>query len=899
MYLTFKAENNEKGIYAALWNKATYYYNQSKMDSVSQTLHEALRLAENSMDNKKIVDCYIRLASVETKLGHFEASKELTFKAFEVAKKENHWENLYKIYNKLGNDFFYENKMEQALMYYLKVDSIFHAKDKQETALASALSNIGNIYMGLKNYDKAETYFNRSSSVFKSLGHVEGENHIMVKLGQLLWNSGQYRASINKLGAPLQYYKTAGNLNELTIITNWIGAGYLKLKEYGEAKHYFEASLDYALEAGDQFWEANGLVNLAEISRLEKQPDISIPYLQKAWEIYENMNITYNSPQILKLLSQSYEQKKDFKTALSFARQYQQLTDSLTILENSKSLQEIEAKYQTEKKEQEIALLKAENAVKETQKLVYIGLVAFLLIAFAVIYWIYSNKLKTAKKIKELNDLKSRFFANISHEFRTPLTLIKSPVQNLRIHVDASQKAQLDMIENNSNRMLELVDQLLELSKIDSGSLQLILKQGNLSSFLESLVSPFEYQSKEVQKPLVVHIEKTTSPLFYDKDVIEKIVSNLLSNALKYGDTNESIHFESKILEAHLQLIISNKSSDLTPNDVSKLFERFYQSNTNNDGAGIGLALVKELVQLYEGKIDTNLNSNQLTFTVTLPLRSNLKHAVVTTTPREFDHLPIETGENTQDLPILLVVDDHPEIRTIIASIFEVEFKVIFATNGKEALVMAQREIPDCIVSDIMMPEMDGFEFSKQLKNNELTSFIPIVLLTAKTSAGTHLEALQSTADAFLTKPFSHDVLKATVKQQIQERKKLQAHYSQELILKPTGILINSVDERFINRLQEVFQEEFANPDFNTELFASKMAISRMQLHRKLKSLFGVSATEFVRNERLKTAADLMKNKKLSISEIAYGVGFNDLFYFSKCFKELYKVAPSEYQKSL
>ncbi len=483
MYLTFKAENNEKGIYAALWNKATYYYNQSKMDSVSQTLHEALRLAENSMDNKKIVDCYIRLASVETKLGHFEASKELTFKAFEVAKKENHWENLYKIYNKLGNDFFYENKMEQALMYYLKVDSIFHAKDKQETALASALSNIGNIYMGLKNYDKAETYFNRSSSVFKSLGHEEGENHIMVKLGQLLWNSGQYRASIDKLGAPLQYYKTAGNLNELTIITNWIGAGYLNLKEYGEAKNYFEASLDYALDAGDQFWEANGLVNLAEISRLENQPDISIPYLQKAWDIYEDMNITYNSPQILKLLSQSYEQKKDFKTALSFARQYQQLTDSLTILENSKSLQEIEAKYQTEKKEQEIALLKAENAVKETQKLIYIGLVAFLLIAFAVIYWIYSNKLKTAKKIKELNDLKSRFFANISHEFRTPLTLIKSPVQNLRIHVDASQKAQLDMIENSSNRMLELVDQLLELSKIDSGSLKLILKQGNLSSF--------------------------------------------------------------------------------------------------------------------------------------------------------------------------------------------------------------------------------------------------------------------------------------------------------------------------------------------------------------------------------------------------------------------------------
>jgi DNA-binding response OmpR family regulator len=250
-------------------------------------------------------------------------------------------------------------------------------------------------------------------------------------------------------------------------------------------------------------------------------------------------------------------------------------------------------------------------------------------------------------------------------------------------------------------------------------------------------------------------------------------------------------------------------------------------------------------------------------------------------------------------LPILLVVDDHSEIRSVITSIFETDYKVMQAKNGKEALTLAQKDIPDIVISDIMMPEMDGFEFCKEIKNNELTSFIPIILLTAKTSDTSHLEALQSSADAFLTKPFNHEVLKATVTQQLQERKKLQAHYSQELILKPTDVLINSVDEKFINRLQEVFQQEFVNPDFNTELFASKMTMSRMQLHRKLKSLFGVSATEFVRNERLKTAADLIKNKQLSISEIAYGVGFNDVYYFSKCFKDLYKIAPSEYQKSL
>src|SRR5690606_13306502 len=255
-------------------------------------------------------------------------------------------------------------------------------------------------------------------------------------------------------------------------------------------------------------------------------------------------------------------------------------------------------------------------------------------------------------------------------------------------------------------------------------------------------------------------------------------------------------------------------------------------TNTSNDGAGIGLALVKELVQLYEGTIDVQLNNQQLAFAVKLPPHSNLKHAIVTSSRVESESQTSETDETANDLPIVLVVDDHPEIRNVIASIFETDFKVLQSKNGKEALTLAQKEIPDAIISDIMMPEMDGFEFCKQIKNNELTSFIPIILLTAKTSDATHLEALQSTADAFLTKPFNHDVLKATVTQQLQERKKLQTHYSQELILKPTEVLINSVDEKYINRLQEVFQQEFANPDFNTELFASKMMMSRMQLHQ-------------------------------------------------------------------
>jgi YesN/AraC family two-component response regulator len=208
---------------------------------------------------------------------------------------------------------------------------------------------------------------------------------------------------------------------------------------------------------------------------------------------------------------------------------------------------------------------------------------------------------------------------------------------------------------------------------------------------------------------------------------------------------------------------------------------------------------------------------------------------------------------------------------------------------------LAQKEIPDCIISDVMMPKMDGFEFTKAIKNNELTSFIPVVLLTAKTSDEAHLEGLQSASDAFLTKPFNNDIVRATVFQLIEERRKLQNRYSQELVLRPVDIVINSVDEKFLEKIQLVLEKEFSNASFSSDDFANAVGMSRMQLHRKLKSLLGVTATEFLRNERLKTAAKLLKEGNGNISEIAYSVGFNDLSYFAKCFKEVYCVTPTEY----
>ena len=495
----------------------------------------------------------------------------------------------------------------------------------------------------------------------------------------------------------------------------------------------------------------------------------------------------------------------------------------------------------------------------------------------------------------KINTLKSRFFANISHEFRTPLTLIKSPIQSLQTsNIDENQKNQLHLIDKNADRMLELVNQLLQLSKIDSGNLKLILKEENAGHFLNSIIESFEFQAKENNINFITRIEKNTQNHYFDKDIIEKIATNLLTNAFKYAADKAQIIFTSCIENENLKIIVSNSESHLKKEELSKLFERFYQKEENQQGFGIGLALVKELLDLYKGKIETRLENKLLSFIVTIPLQKQNTNALIVF--NEIDNELIENCvENENELPILLIVDDNTDIRNVLKTIFKENYNILEAEDGEKALEIAQKEIPDCIISDVMMPKINGFQFVKFIKSNELTSFIPVILLTAKTSEEAHLEGLQSTADAFLTKPFNHEIIKATVFQLISERKKLQEHYSQELILKPVNIIINSIDEKFLEKLQLILDNELSNADFTADNFANEIGMSRMQLHRKLKSLVGVSATEFLRIERLKTACILLKKGNGNISEIAYSVGFNNISYFTRSFKEVYNVTPTEY----
>ena len=826
-------------------------------------------------------------------LANAELELDIYFKLTEKLNLKTGYEEMYYVSGLIKRKKGFFNSAITDLLHADKI--IVDSKLNKMKLRVNVLNEIALTYKDLNNYQKAIEYNSKSEDQSLKNKDIYGQMITVLMRGRIEVAFHNYKKSLEYLERAHTYFKSIQDRNYMMVCELNLGISCYNLNQFSQAVIYLKSAAISLKKSENTDNYALALAYLAKNNLILNQMDEAKRNIDLSKSVVANKKDFPFYSIILDSEIDYYKKTNNYAAAFAVINEKDSLSKVLTQKSNISNLNEFEAKYQNEKKEGQIKLLSAQNDLAKKQKYIYIGLLILLLIIGASIFYSYKNKIKTAQKINELNELKSRFFANISHEFRTPLTLIKSPVQSLQSKIiDENQLHELNLIDKNSNRMLELVDQLLELSKIDSGNLKLIFKDGNVTSFLSAIVASFEFQAKERQLNFHTTIQKSVANHSFDKDVIEKIVTNLLTNAFKYTLQNETIKFTASIADSILKLTICNTGSDVKKENLPQFFERFYQRNDANPGVGIGLALVKELVECYQGTIETELVNRELSFIVTLPLAIANENAVVVSNKNEVTFTEnVVADEN--ELPILLVVDDNADIRQILRSIFQNHYTILEAQDGEEALKIAQKEIPDCIISDVMMPKMDGFAFTSTIKNNELTSFIPVILLTAKTSNQAHLDGLKSSADAFLTKPFNNDIVKATVDQLIAERKKLHARYSQELILKPVDIVVNSLDQKFICKLQDILEREISNAEFTAEDFATTIGMSRMQLHRKLKSLLGVSATEFIRNERLKVAANLLKNGKGTVSEIAYAAGFNNISYFSKCFKEMYLVTPSEY----
>jgi signal transduction histidine kinase/DNA-binding response OmpR family regulator/ligand-binding sensor domain-containing protein len=545
--------------------------------------------------------------------------------------------------------------------------------------------------------------------------------------------------------------------------------------------------------------------------------------------------------------------------------------------------------------------------------------------------WKHSLELETIEsfKYKEISAMKSRFFANISHEFRTPLTLIMGPSDRI-INETSDQQVvkQAKSIKRNAARLLNLINQLLDLSKLESGKLELRASRSNIVTFIKGLTMSFESAAEEKDITLALEADKDEEELYFDPEKMTKIMTNLLSNAFKYTPEGGTItvtvqenrtNGENPASDIEtVEIKVKDTGMGISEKDLPKLFDRFYQVDNSqtreHEGTGIGLALVRDLVELHYGTISVwSKPSVGTEFTINMPMgRDHLRDYEIVD-PAE--QMPTESDLKREEYPtskivddcfnaelsgskyIILLVEDNTDVRDFIKDSLRNEFQVEEASNGEQGLRKAEQIIPDLIISDIMMPKMDGIELTGKLKSDEKTSHIPVILLTAKSEQESRLEGLETGADDYLVKPFDTKELHIRIKNLISIRRKLQEKYSAGDYIppkKPEGNKLSNIEEHFMAKVMEVIEKHLSEEEFSIEQFGKEVGMSRVQLHRKLKALTGKSASNFVRSIRLAEARTMIIEGRGNISEIAYSVGFSSPQYFTRCFKEEYGYPPSD-----
>jgi signal transduction histidine kinase/DNA-binding response OmpR family regulator len=514
-----------------------------------------------------------------------------------------------------------------------------------------------------------------------------------------------------------------------------------------------------------------------------------------------------------------------------------------------------------------------------------------------------------AQRLKELDTLKTNFFANISHEFRTPLTLLVGPLEDFRLQQPTN--ALIPAMQRSVRRLKSLIDQLLDLARLEAGHLTPTIALDDIAVFMRQTFASFE--SLAQRRHIIFNYQQSESShqAYFDRDKLENIVTNLLSNAFKFTPEGGRVHVQAHYDDRELILEVQDFGIGIETERLPHIFDRFYRIETpgqyNAEGTGIGLSLVHELVKVLRGNIRAESQVGRgTTFTLHLPIdAATWADIPLHTSPApvtahaEPDPVALPVVTEPVDVPLILLVEDNPDLREYLRSVFS-HYRLMEAADGQEGLDLAFAEVPDLVVCDVMMPRLDGYGFCEKLKSDIRTSHIPVIMLTARAALEDRLEGLKLGADDYLTKPFNRSELLVRVQNLLKQRELLRQKYTQQLATssgsrtKPT----DSIDDQFLQHAIDIVTQQGSDSGFGIDILCQAMNTSRSNLHRKLKALTGQSTTEFIRSIRIYRAAELLKQPGITVSEVAYQVGFESASYFSRAFREQMGTSPSDWAVS-
>lgn len=887
---------------------------QSMVDSAVVVSNLALSLAKDINFFKGQAKAYSALGGCYWEKGNFEKAREFLEECIALASKIDDKTQIANAYTILGAIHTQTIAYTKAMEYYTEAAKIYKEAGATRHYIL-ILGNIGFVHRSMDNLDSAEGYFLEADSLAQEVNDQAARAFSAYNLSIVYRKRGELDKAIAANLNAISIYKRLGNRKRVAFGEYTMGKIYWEKEEFQEALNYYQQALEISVAVDDSVNIGHTHEEIASCYHKLGKNQEAKEHLLKAKAVAEGIKLDVLSMEVHQSLSQIFADEGNLAAAYTNLLAYTALKDSIYTKEKRELASDIEAKYQNEQKTQEIALLESDKKLQELQLTKRVnernGIIAFsifVLLLAALLYNQYRVKQKANKKLQELDRLKSSFFANISHEFRTPLTLIKGPIEQLEQHPEEQlSRDTVKMIRRNSTRVLKLVNQLLDLSQIDEGSLKLEPAEGDMYKCLRAACSSFSSHAAQRKIDYRVRIPQTSLWAAFDRDKLEKIAYNLLSNAFKFSEDGATISFTASHGTLGLELIVSDTGQGIPEEELPFIFDRFYQvdsgSTREKEGSGIGLALSRDLIELMDGTITVStLEGKGTTFKVHLPVEeiksgegpqkeisSEFKDEILVS-----DSLTPSTDD--RDLPTVLLVEDNADMRHFIKEQLVKDFKIKEAIDGQKGLETAMTYAPDLIITDLMMPKMDGVELCKKLKTNVHTSHIPVIMLTAKAGQANKIKGLETGADDYLTKPFDANELLVRTRNLIAQRKKLRERYSgKEKALDPKEIAVTSIDQRFLEQVLDMLEKQYADGKFGVPEMQQILAMSKSQLHRKTKALTNESPGELLRNFRLKRAAQLLAQKADTVTQIAYKVGFNDLSYFTKCFKELYGVVPSAY----
>ena len=544
------------------------------------------------------------------------------------------------------------------------------------------------------------------------------------------------------------------------------------------------------------------------------------------------------------------------------------------------------------------------------QKMYIVLFSIILLLLIGIMVYIYRTILMKRRIEEEANKAKLQFFTNISHELRTPLTLIADPV-NYIIHDDnlnSQQRSMLQIVQRNVLVLTQLVSEILDFRKVQNGKMELRLSDFNLAESMKQWIMLFSASAQK--KHITISMNAPDAVMLRaDQDKIERICYNLLSNALKYTSEGGEISLMAKEEGGRVMISVADNGCGISSDELPYIFDRFYQAKNAGRGTGIGLAIVKAFTELHHGEVSaTSIEGKGSTFTIHIPVRQKgevtnqptekieqlVEPSSAEEVPNQARHIDELIQPYQTDKPEVLIIDDNIDIRTYLRSVLSEKYNVSEAADGKAGLELARKIVPDIVLSDIMMPVMDGLAFCQQLKTDKAISHIPVILLTARSLDEQRAEGYEHGADAYLSKPFSLRLLLSRIDNLIESRKKLNQTWSKGVEDDEIGNISNEIDKSFLKQLRKIIQENLANSDLSVEQIGDEIGLSRVQLYRKVKALTGYSPVEIVRKARLTRARHLLQTTERTVSEVAYAVGFSTPSYFSKCYKDEFGENPKK-----